>query len=532
MGRNFAFCAWLCQSLKPRMPTPVEQKIIAEAGLRAVWPGKVRGRAAEIAARPPPPGKREDLRALPLVTIDGASARDFDDAVFAEPQGEGWRIVVAIADVSHYVMPGDALDAEARLRGVSVYFPGSVLPMLPEALSNDLCSLKPKVDRLCLACDLRLDAGGTLKSWRFFEAVMRSAARLTYSGVYSAVEARQAKARRELGELLGPVENLYGAWRSLAAARRRRGALELDLPETVVRLGQSGKVVALAQSERHDAHRVIEEFMIAANVAAARFFGRSRMPALYRVHSPPGHDNLQELRNLFAGVGGSLSEAVARRPHEINVQLKRLKSHPAYEMIAIGMLRCMEQARYDPANVGHYGLALPAYSHFTSPIRRYPDLLTHRAIKHLVDGKRGEAAALRGAGLADAGAACSQLERQAEGAMRAAVQAYKLRYLSDCLGDTFDGVVSHGIGKGLFVQIPEAGLSGLVPRWRLPGARGRRRSGSGRSAAGHSGSGRGSGRSTAGRPEPQLHGFTLGQRVSVRVARVDAERGFLDLDLL
>ncbi len=495
------------------MPTSIEQRIIAAAGLRAGWPGKVRARAGEVAARPARPGEREDLRSAPLVTIDGANARDFDDAVFAEPHGEGWRVIVAIADVSHYVRPGDPLDAEAQLRGVSVYFPGSVLPMLPEALSSDLCSLKAGVDRLCLACELRLGADGSLESWRFFRALMRSAARLTYSGVHSAIEAGDVKARRRLGELLQPVENLYGAWRLLAAARRRRGALDLELPETVVRLGANGRVLGIEQTERHNAHRVIEELMIAANVAAARFLGRARMPALYRVHPPPDADGLEELRNLFAGVGGKLSDAVSRRPGEINAALRRLEGRPVYSMVALGMLRCMQQARYQPASIGHYGLALASYAHFTSPIRRYPDLLTHRAIKHLLDGGRGESAPVRGAQLAGLGVSCSELERQAEAAMRGAVQAYKLRYLSARLGDIFDGVVSHGIGKGLFVQLPEVGLSGLAPRWRLPAPHARRRAAGGKSGM-------------------RLHGYALGQAVSVRIARVDQERGYLDLDLL
>ena len=495
------------------MPTPIEQRIIAETGLRASWPARVRTHAGRIAEVPAPSGGREDLRALPLVTIDGANAKDFDDAVFAEPRGGGWRVIVAIADVSRYVRPDDPLDAEARLRGVSVYFPGSVLPMLPEVLSNDLCSLRSGVERLCLACELRLDSGGNLKSWRFFRALMRSAARLTYSGVHAAIEAGDAKARRKLGALLEPVENLYGAWRSLAAARRRRGALDLELPETVVRLGGNGQGLRLDHSERHNAQRVIEELMIAANVAAARYLSRARMPALYRVHAPPDADGLEELRNLFAGVGGSLSDAVARGPGEINTALRRLEGLPVYETVALGMLRCMQQARYQPANSGHYGLALKAYTHFTSPIRRYPDLLTHRAIKHLLDGGRGESAQLRGAQLAGLSVSCSELERQAEAAMRSAVQAYKLRYLSSCLGDVFEGVVSNGIGKGLFVQLPEVGVSGLIPRWRLPAQRGRRRARGSRSGM-------------------RLHGFALGQPVSVRVARVDEDRGYLDLDLL
>ena len=497
------------------MATLIEQRIIAETGLRASWPARVRTHAEGIATSTAPSGAREDLRALPLVTIDGANAKDFDDAAFAEPRGEGWRVVVAIADVSHYVRPGDPLDEEAAQRGVSVYFPGSVLPMLPEVLSNDLCSLRSGVDRFCLACEMRVDSAGSLKSWRFFRALMRSAARLTYSGVHTAIEAGDAKARRELGGLLEPVQNLYGAWRTLAAARRRRGALDLDLPETVVRLSGNGQVLGLDQSERHNAHRVIEELMIAANVAAARYLSRARMPALYRVHAPPDPDGLEELRNLFASVGGSLSDAVARSPNEINAALRRLEGLPVYETVAVGMLRCMQQALYQPANSGHYGLALKAYTHFTSPIRRYPDLLTHRAIKHLLDGGRGEAAPLRGGELAAAGISCSELERQAEAAMRAAAKAYKLRYLRGCLGDTLDAAVSHGTGKGLFVHIPELGLNGMIPRWRLPSPRGRSRR-----------------RGRAAVRGQRLHGFTLGQPLLVRVARVDEDRGHLDLDLL
>ena len=344
---------------------------------------------------------------------------------------------------------------------------------------------------------------------------MHSAARLTYSEVHAAIEARDAKARRKLGPALAPVENLYGAWRSLVAARGRRGALDVDLPETLVRLGPNGEVRALEQSERHDAHRVIEELMIAANVATARFLTRARMPALFRVHSPPDEEGFEELRNLFGSVGSSLSDSARRTPDEINKALRGLRGQAIHDMVAVGTLRCMQQACYQPANVGHYGLALKAYAHFTSPIRRYPDLLAHRAIKHLLDGGRGEAAPLRGGELAAMGVACSERERQAEGAMRAAAKAWKLRYLRGCLGDTLDAVVSHGTGKGLFVQVPEIGLNGMIPRWRLPPprSRGRRR---GRAAV------RGQ----------RLHGFTLGQPLLVRVARVDEDRGHLDLDLL
>ena len=254
--------------------------------------------------------------------------------------------------------PATRWTGEAAQRGVSAYFPGGVVPMLPEILSNELCSLKTGVDRLCLACEMDIDPGGNLKSSRFFRAIMRSAARLTYSGVHAAVEKGDAKARRELGPLLGPVENLYEAWRSLTLARSRRGALDLDLPETLVRLGANGKVAALQQSERHDAHRVIEELMIAANVATARFFSRARMPALYRVHAPPDADSIEELRNLFAGVGSSLSDAVSRSPNEINAALRRLQRHPAYENGG-----CRHAAMYAA------GL-LPAGQH--RPLRTFP----------------------------------------------------------------------------------------------------------------------------------------------------------------
>lgn len=495
------------------MPTAIEQRVISEAGLRAFWPVQVREHAARIAAHASTGGEREDLRESPLVTIDGAGARDFDDAVLAEPAGAGWRVIVAIADVSHYVRPADPLDREAARRTVSVYFPGSVLPMLPEALSNELCSLKPGVDRLCLACEMRLDARGHLKSWRFFRALMRSAARLTYSGVHAAIEAGNVKARRELGALLKPVEQLYEVWRLLAIGRRRRGALEVDLPETLVRLGSNGEVRSMEQAERYNAHRVIEELMIAANVATARFLGRARMPGLYRVHSPPDAEGFEELRHMFASAGHPLSEAVGRSPDEINQALQALRGQPAYETIAVATLKCMQQACYQPANIGHYGLALKSYTHFTSPIRRYPDLLTHRAIKHLIDGGRGEAAPLRGNELAQAGSACSEKERLAEKAMRTAVKAYKLRYLSGCLGDTLDAVVSHASGKGLFVQVSEIGMNGMIPRWRLPSPRGRPRIRDRRRGQG-------------------LHGFRPGQPVLVRVARVDEGRGHLDLDLL
>ena len=408
---------------------------------------------------------RSDLRALPLVTIDGADARDFDDAVWAEADSApdnpgGWRAVVAIADVAHFVRPGSALDKAARERGNSAYFPDRVVPMLPEALSAGLCSLKPGEDRACLAAHLQIDAEGTVRDWRFERALMRSAARLTYDGVQEAVE-------RGGDGLAGPVQTtipaLYGVYGALRAARERRGALDLDLPERVVTLTDDGAVAHIGFARRFDSHRLIEELMIAANVAAASALEAKHMPCMYRVHDRPDTAKLETLREFLRSRGLALPRGGAVRPDAFNRFLALLEDPRDVGVASLMILRAQAKAAYSPRNIGHFGLGLARYAHFTSPIRRYADLLVHRA---LIDAY-GLGPGGSGCGDAEAlelvGAHISSTERRAQAAERDALDRYCAAYLADRLGAEFHGRIAGVTRFGVFVSLDETGAEGLVP---------------------------------------------------------------------
>jgi ribonuclease R len=425
-------------------------------------------------ARPVELGRRADLRELPLVTIDGADARDFDDAVWAAADSAsenagGWKVTVAIADVAHYVRPGDALDACARERGNSVYFPDRVVPMLPSMLSNDLCSLRPGEDRACLAAHMRIDGNGKLIEHRFERALMRSAARLTYEQVQ---RARDGSPDGVTDSLVRPVLSpLYGAFEVLAAARRRRGALEIDLPERRPILDESGHVLQIEASPRLDSHRLIEEFMITANVAAAETLERLRQPCMYRVHDEPDPAKVEALRDFVKGLSLSLPAGQVMQPRSFNRLLEKAATTPNAETIAELVLRCQSQAAYSPRNIGHFGLALRRYAHFTSPIRRYSDLLVHRA---LIQGLR-----LGPGGLPDDGGAdferigdhISVTERRAAAAERDTLDRYMAAYLEDHEGDAFPGRITGVTRFGLFVRLDGIGADGLVPMRLLPGER-------------------------------------------------------------
>jgi ribonuclease R len=412
---------------------------------------------------------RVDLRDLPLVTIDGEDARDFDDAVWAQAEGEGWHLIVAIADVAWYVRPGTVLDREAERRGNSVYFPDRVVPMLPEALSNGLCSLKPAVDRACLAVHLWIDAEGRKHRHRFERAVMRSAARLTYEGVQAVRNGRAAMPAAIPGELLA---TLYGAYAALALARARRGALEIDLPEYRVLLDDTGRPSAIRPRARYDSHRLIEEFMILANVAAAEeLAGRGRRP-VYRVHDAPDPEKLGELSDVLSrmGIPGlPLAKGQAPRPALFNRLLRRAAETPNAALVNELVLRAQAQAVYSPANLGHFGLALRQYVHFTSPIRRYADLLVHRAL--IAAGNAagrnfgaGELpAALGEDALKAIGEHISMTERRAAAAERSAIERYRAMLLADAIGARFAARISGVAEFGLFVSLPETGAEGLVP---------------------------------------------------------------------
>ena len=403
---------------------------------------------------------RTDLRAVPLVTIDGEDARDFDDAVYAEADGDGFRLLVAIADVAHYVRPESALDQEAWTRGNSCYFPDRVVPMLPEALSNGWCSLKPGEDRGCLFVEMQVGADGRKRAHRFGRGLMRSAARLTYEQVQATHDAGTATAL--------PIAPLYAAFRALLAARQARGTLDLDLPERRVVLDAEGRVAAVVPRPRLDSHRLIEEFMVLANVCAAEELERLRRPCMYRVHAPPSPDKLANLREFLHGFGISLPPGEHLQPRDLDRVLARVRDTAEAPLVNEVMLRSQSQAAYSPDNIGHFGLALPRYAHFTSPIRRYADLLVHRA---LIAGLRLGVGGLLDAETArfpDTAEHITETERRAALAERDAIDRYLAAFMADKVGTLFPARISGVTRFGLFVTITANGASGLVPLSSLP----------------------------------------------------------------
>ena len=412
------------------------------------------------AAGPVALGSREDLRAIPLVTIDGEDARDFDDAVWAEPDGDGHRLLVAIADVAHYVPSGSPLDRTAWERGNSVYFPDRVVPMLPEALSNGWCSLRPDEERGCLFVEMRVDATGRKTAHRFGRGLMRSAARLTYEQV------QEAQDRRD--DLGLPIPALYAAFRCLLDARQRRGTLDLDLPERKVILDEAGKVAAITPRPRLDSHRLIEEFMVLANVAAAEALEAMKLPPVYRVHAPPSDEKMEALRQFLRGMSVSLPPQGQVHPRDLDAVLKQVAGTEQAPLVNEVVLRSQSQAQYDPDNIGHFGLSLPRYAHFTSPIRRYADLCVHRAlVRGLGAGPDGltDADAAR---LADTAEHITATERRAALAEREAVDRYLAAFMADKTGAEFAARISGVTRFGLFVTLAETGANGLVPLSALP----------------------------------------------------------------
>jgi ribonuclease R len=403
---------------------------------------------------------RYDLRDVDLVTIDGADARDFDDAVYCERAGDGWTLLVAIADVSHYVRVGSALDKEATRRGTSVYFPDRVVPMLPEVLSNGLCSLNPKVDRLCMVCEMRVNAQGKVTRSEFYDAVMRSRARLTYGQVAALLEGESKKSVP--GPLHGPVRELHALYRALARARSRRGAIEIDLPQTRFKLNDDGEIDRIEVVPRNDAHRLIEECMIAANVEAAKFLRRHRIPGLYRVHAKPDPDRFSELRMYLTSLGLKVAHPEHVKPRDFTKLIRQTADRPDASAITMAMLRSLPHAEYSPDNIGHFGLALDAYAHFTSPIRRYPDLLVHRAIRHIINGGKPRRFDYGHGDMERLGAITSAHEKRAEEATRDVEAWLKCQYMEQHLGDEFDGVITGVTNFGVFVQIGQLMVDGLA----------------------------------------------------------------------
>jgi ribonuclease R len=405
---------------------------------------------------------RVDLREVPLVTIDGEDARDFDDAVFAEAHPEGFRLLVAIADVSHYVRPGSALDAEAQRRGTSVYFPTRVLPMLPTALSDHLCSLAPAVDRLCFAADMVVSRNGALRSARFYPAVMRSAARLTYTLVNDALIAGRPAARTQLGPLLEKLQPLREVYRVLYRARGHRGALDFDAAEAEFVIDAGERVRAIELRTRNEAHRLIEECMILANVAVAEELEKRHTPTLYRVHGTPEEEKLERLSSTLRslGIDARLPKSVGTR--DLQGIARRVKDASERAFVESLVVRAMPQAVYQPGNIGHFGLALTHYAHFTSPIRRYPDLIVHRTLKALIGAKGGAAVRYGTPELGSLGESTSRLEKRADEADRYVATFLKCTYLKERIGESFDGLITTVVEFGCFVQIVAVGVDGLL----------------------------------------------------------------------
>jgi ribonuclease R len=453
---------------------------------------------------------RIDLRALPLITIDGETARDFDDAVFAEPQGSGWRLVVAIADVSFYVRPNDALDKDAIERGNSIYFPRRVIPMLPEALSNGLCSLNPDVERLCMVCDMHVNASGIVEKYKFYPSVMLSKARMTYMKVADMLENPEGETAKEYAHIMPHVKNLYALFKAMLIQRQKRGAIEFETVETVMMFNDDGKIDRIIPTERNEAHKIIEECMLAANVCAADFLQHQKHEAIYRVHEGPNEEKLELLRTFMAEFGFSVSGGDKPHAKDYAKLMEQIKGRHDEQLLQTVLLRSMQQAVYSPDNQGHFGLAYDAYTHFTSPIRRYPDLLVHRAIKAALNKQTYKVK-----DWSSLGEHCSMTERRADDASRDVTNWLKCYYMQDKVGDVFEGTVSGVTSFGVFVALDDVYVEGLLHVTEL-----------------------GNDYFHYDKAHHQMVGertnvkYRLGDRVKIKVVRVDLETTKIDFSLV
>ena len=445
-------------------PRAISIVALYQAGLRQHFPDEVI--EATKGMEVPPIKGREDLRETPLVTIDGKDARDFDDAVFAEPDKDGFHLIVAIADVSYYVRPGSPLDKEAYLRGNSTYFPDRVVPMLPEALSNDLCSLRPHEPRASLAVHMWINEDGKLLRHKFVRALIQSHARLTYEQVQAAKDGNPDELTEPL--MSHVIEPLYTAWKVLDKAREKRGALDLDVPERKIVVNDKNEMEGVAVRERLDAHRVIEEFMILANVAAADALEKKKAPCVYRIHDRPSGDKLMSARSFLEAFGLSLPKEGVANPGQINHLLKKAKEMKTGFLINEVILRSQMQAVYSPDNIGHFGLALEKYAHFTSPIRRYADLIVHRSLIKAYDLGEGGLSDVEAVKMAEMSDHISMTERASAEAERNSVDRFTAAYLKDKIGAEFPARIGGVTKFGLFVKLDQTGSDGLIPIRTLP----------------------------------------------------------------
>lgn len=501
------------------------------------WPEEALAQAAKLPEVVAEEDKldRFDLRDLPLVTIDGEDARDFDDAVYCQRKlTGGWRLYVAIADVSHYVPVHSPLDREAIVRGNSVYFPDHVVPMFPEALSNGLCSLNPEVDRLCMVCEMTISRKGRISGYRFLEGVMHSKARLTYNQVGEILAQKKdprSGLRKSYHHVVKHLDTLHDCYNALRRLREERGAIDFDTQETRILFDENRKISRIVPVQRNDAHKVIEECMLAANVCAARFLEAHKLPALYRVHESPKVQKLELLRQYLSGLGLGLRGGDEVTPLDYQEVLQSIQSRPDARLIQTVMLRSMNQASYRPDNLGHFGLAYPAYAHFTSPIRRYADLLVHRGIRSVIRSeesskkvKRHNKAKLipreqiypyQMEDMLNFGEQCSITERRADDATRDVVNWLKCEYLQDRVGDVFEGVVASVTSFGLFVELKDLFIEGLVHITALP------QDYYHHEPAKHQLVGERTGRA-----------FALGDEITVEVARVNLDERKIDFEVV
>ncbi len=401
---------------------------------------------------------RVDVTHIPLITIDGEDSRDFDDAVFAQPTDRGWKLYVAIADVSHYISEGSALDIDAIERGNSVYFPHRVVPMLPEAISNGLCSLNPEVERLCMICEMNIDSTGEFLDYQFYPAVMLSHARLTYTKVNDILTSKSSNLRKEYASVIDNIESLHGLYKTLRISRQKRGVMDFDRIESQILFNDNGKIENIIARTRNDAHKLIEECMLMANQASAKFLQKHDEDFLYRIHPKPTAEKVEVTRQFLSAVGLSLEGGMTPESRDFAKVLKAAKGREDENIIKTVVLRTMKQAVYTPANEGHFGLAFDDYTHFTSPIRRYPDLLVHRAIKRVLN-KQKRSPSKR---MNELGEHLSMTERRADDASRDVEQWLKCEYMRDKVGEDYSGVISGVAGFGFFVELTDIFVEGMI----------------------------------------------------------------------